>query len=133
MLWWHPSAPADEAEAERESSLISNRELYEALRHRYGCGPRQARGDYEYCVATRLRSGTWADFLQRLDSLEVATLPDGWHLKRGFDGTSLVVEVRNGSSYRTYAYWTPAPGDSAPQSRRAAEILKMMHAAGSEE
>lgn len=133
LLWWHPSAPEDEAEAERESSLVSNRELYENLRHRYGCGPRQVRGDYEYCVATRLRIGTWADFLKRLDSLQVATLPDGWDLKRGFDGTSLVVEVRNGTRYRTYAYWTPMAGDSAPQSRQAAEILRMMHAAGTRE
>jgi hypothetical protein len=131
VFWWTTAADAAaELAAERDSSLISNRELYENLRATAGCGPIWKHGDYELCAVALTPKESWAGILARLDSLGVGSLPDASTLSppgpMGLDGWSIVVEVRDGSAYSTYSYWMPAEDAPQPEVRRAAQIVKVL-------
>lgn len=137
LFWWTPNQHEDELAFDRDSTRISNRELYEHLRAAYQCGPRRRQGDYEFCTSVTPGAGTWVQMLGRLDSLGVTTLPDAASLTppglTGFDGTSLVVEVRDSARYRTYSYWEPEEAADQVEIRRAAAILTIVFGAGARE
>jgi hypothetical protein len=48
----------------------------------------------------------------------------------GLDGWSIVVEVRDGASYRTYSYWVPEATAPEPEVRRAAAIVDLVSRIG---
>jgi hypothetical protein len=124
-FWWSTATDsAEEANAERDTNLISNGELYASLRKTVGCGAMRRRGEYEMCAATLAAGQSWAGILAALDSLGVATLPDGTAF--GLDGWSVVVEVREGPRYRTYSYWVPQATAPEPNVRRAAAIADLV-------
>jgi hypothetical protein len=127
IFWWSTSTdPAQEAAADRDSSLISDAELYANLRQTAGCGARQHRRKYEMCTASLAPVQSWSAILTTLDSLGIATLPDAETLTppgaTGLDGWSIVVEVREGLNYRAYHYWSPEETASQPEVQRAAAI-----------
>jgi len=124
IFWWSRNTRADETAADRDSHLISNGELYANLRKTAGCGPKRQRGDYEMCAATLARGQSWPAILQSLDSLGVGELSSGTAL--GLDGWLVVVEVRDGASYRTYSYFMPEATAPEPQERRAAAIAELV-------
>jgi hypothetical protein len=129
IYWWSTATDrAAEANANRDPNLISNGELYANLRKTAGCGTRRRRGQYEMCAATLAAGQSWLGILQSLDSLGIGDLPNGTAM--GLDGWSVVVEVRDGASYRTYSYWMP--GATAPEAevRSAAAIVELVSRIG---
>jgi hypothetical protein len=125
FLWSRSTDRAGEANADRDPNLISNGELHANLRKTAGCGPRRRRGQYEMCSATLAAGQSWQGLLQSLDSLGIDALPNGTVM--GLDGWSVVVEVRDGASYRTYSYWTPEATSPDPEVRRAAAIVELVN------
>jgi hypothetical protein len=129
IFWWSGTKDrAAEANADRDPNLISNGELYANLRQTAGCGPRRRRGEYELCTATLAPGQSWQGILQSLDSLGIDALPNGTAM--GLDGWSIVVEVRDGASYRTYSYWVPEATAPEPEVRRAAAIVDLVSRIG---
>jgi hypothetical protein len=131
IFWWTAATDsAAEAAMERDSTRISNRELYENLRATAGCGPIWKHDDYEMCAVELAPKESWAGILAQLDSLGVGTLPDARTLSppaaMGLDGWGIVVEVRDGSSYSTYSYWMPDENAPQPEVRRAAQIARVL-------
>ena len=131
IFWWTTATDSSaEAAMERDSTLISNRELYENLRGTAGCGPAWRHDDYEMCAVQLTPKESWAGILARLDSLGVGTLPDASTLSppgaSGLDGWGIVVEVLDGPVYSTYHYWMPDEDASQPEVRRAAAIVKVL-------
>lgn len=124
VFWWTRATGAEEATAERDPNLISSGELYANLRKTAGCGPRTRHGEYEMCTASLARGQSWPAILQSLDSLGTNDLASGDAI--GLDGWRLVVEVRDGTGYRTYSYFAPESGASEPQVRRAAGIVELV-------
>lgn len=125
IFWWSRATDrAAEANADRDPNLISNGELYTNLRQTAGCGPRRRRGQYEMCAATLAADQSWQGILQSLDSLGIDALPNGTGM--GLDGWGVVVEVRDGASYRTYSYWVPQAAAPEPEVRRAAAIVELV-------
>jgi hypothetical protein len=123
-FWWTHATGAEEAAAERDPNLISNGELYANLRKTAGCGPRRRRGEHEMCAARLAAGQSWQAMLQSLDSLGIGDLANGNSI--GLDGWRLVVEVREGASYRTYSYFMPAATSPASQERHAAAIVELV-------
>jgi hypothetical protein len=129
VYWWNTAADgAAEANADRDPALISNGELYANLRQTAGCGPRRRRGQYEMCAATLAAGQSWQGILQSLDSLGIGDLPNGTAM--GLDGWSVVVEVCDGASYRTYSYWMPEATAAEPEVRSAAAIVNLVSLIG---
>jgi hypothetical protein len=129
IFWWSRSTDRGaEANADRDPNLISNGELHANLRKTAGCGPRRRRGKYEMCAATLAAGQSWQGILQSLDSLGIDALPNGTAM--GLDGWSVVVEVRDGASYRTYSYWVPEATATEPEVRRAAAIVELVSRIG---
>jgi hypothetical protein len=103
LFWWATATDSlEEAEADRDPKLMSNAELYASLRKAAGCGALRRHDGTESCAATLGPGQSWAGVLASLDSLGIATLPDGKAF--GLDGWRVVVELRDGASYRTYSY-----------------------------
>jgi hypothetical protein len=129
IFWWSRATDrAAEANADRDPNLISNGELHANLRKTAGCGPRRRRGQYEMCAATLAAGQSWQGILQSLDSLGIDALSNGTAM--GLDGWSVVVEVRDGASYRTYSYWMPEATAPEPEVRRAAGIVELLNRIG---
>ena len=86
------------------------------------------------CEATLPPNQTWAGVLEQLDTFDVGTLPDQSQLKPpggiGFDGFTLVVEVRQGRRYRAYSYWSPTSDAAQAEVRTAAALLRVLAMAG---
>lgn len=117
---------ASDLEAEDDPGRISDRELWESLRESVGCGPRQQTRTLEYCLAEPAPTQSWAGLLRALDRLGAADLPDESWLDQptplGYDGWSIVVEVRDARRYRTYSYWCPSATSPHAAVRAAAAI-----------
>lgn len=125
IYWWSTTTDrAAEAEADRDPNLISNGELYANLQKTAGCRGRRRRGEYDICEATLAPGQSWQAVLQSLDSLGIDALPNGTAM--GLDGWRVVVEVRDGASYRTYSYFMPESTDTNPEVRRAAAIVELV-------
>jgi hypothetical protein len=125
IFWWSTATDsAEESNAERDTHLMSNAELYASLRKTLGCSALRRRAEYEMCAATLATGQSWAGILASLDSLGIAQLPDGTAL--GLDGWSLVVEVREGSRYHSYSYFTPRTTAPEPEVRSAAAIAELV-------
>lgn len=135
VFWWETPTDAEaEADADRDSTRTSTREMYNGLRGTAGCGPRQRSGKYEWCTASLAPGQNWGTILKTLDSLGVAKLPDAASLsppaRTGLDGWSIVVEVREGPTYRSYSYWSPEDSAVQPEVRRAAAIAAVVDSIG---
>jgi hypothetical protein len=129
IYWWSSATDrAAEDNADRDPNLIGNGELYANLRQTAGCGTRRRRGRYEMCAATLAAGQSWQGILQSLDSLGIGDLPNGTAM--GLDGWSVVVEVRDGTSYRTYSDWMPEATAPEPKVRSAAAIVELVSRIG---
>ncbi len=125
IFWWRTATDsAEEWNAERDPSLMSNAELYANLRKTAACSALRRRGEYEMCSATLAANQTWAGILASLDSQGVAQLPNGTAM--GLDGWRLVVEVRESSRYHTYSYFMPHSAAPEPEVRSAAAIADLV-------
>jgi hypothetical protein len=70
----------------------------------------------------------WTTFWKKLDSLGFAVLPDSRTLKGEklvFDGESYVVEIMDGSRYRTYEYSNPSE-QSWPEAKMMVDIIAVV-------
>ncbi len=81
-----------------------------------------ARNDYQKILAAP-KSG-WEGLWKRLDNNGVVTLP-GAPESGVQDGESFVVEIKTGSSYRTYMYNNPVAKKS-PEGRNIIEIVQII-------
>jgi hypothetical protein len=81
----------------------------------------------EWCVAKLSPEVDWAGFVADLAALGLYTLPDESTLPRTgiitFDGTSMVVETRVGTVYRSYEFSNPQD-QPWPEARKAEAILQ---------
>ena len=134
LYWNAPSDSALEAESDRDPNRFSTRELRLALKDGSGCRDFRQAGTYELCDIPLAPSQSWDELLGVLDSLGVESLPDEASLVPrppiGIDGTTMVVEVRRGMSYRTYSYWLPRPDAIQPEIRRAGAIMQLLGSIG---
>jgi hypothetical protein len=124
IFWWTRTTENEEIVAELDPQAISTGELYANLQATAGCGPVRRYGDHEMCTARLAAGQSWQSILQSLDSLGVGDLASGDAV--GIDGWRMVVEARDGPSYRTYSYFMPDTSASDPQTRRAAFILQLV-------
>lgn len=96
---------------------------------RDGCTDARRTGKTETCGLTVPARPDWAGILARIDELDAWTLanpaPLDPPLRGGMDGTTLVVEVRDGDPYRSYAYGCPTLSSGVPEVRRAAELASL--------
>ena len=83
----------------------------------------------DVCTATFKTVPNWIDLYNRLAHLGIATLPDESELPSQKivvnDGVAMVVEIRNGSSYRAYEYSNPIFRDEA-EAQAAAQIIRVV-------
>jgi len=81
----------------------------------------------DVCTATFKKTPNWNALYEQLNRLGITTLPDESELPRPdvvvFDGISMVVEVREGSSYRAYQYSNPH-FRREPESNAAQQIIR---------
>jgi hypothetical protein len=125
IFWWSTARDsAEESNADRDTNLISNAELYASLRKTVGCSALRRRAEYEMCAATLAAGQSWEGILESLDSLGIAALSDGTGI--GLDGWSVVVEIREGSKYHTYSYFMPQTTAPEPEVRSAAAIVELV-------
>lgn len=85
--------------------------------------------EIEVCRVRFRTEPDWPLVLASLQALDLTSLPDEGDLAAPDnsvkDGVSMLVEVREGSQYRSYAYSNPAFRDD-PEGKKAAEILKFV-------
>ena len=124
IFWWTRTTENEEIVADFDRHLISNGELYANLQATAGCGLLRRYGNYEMCSARLAVGQSWKAILQSLDSLGVGEPANGDAV--GIDGWRMVVEARDGPSYRAYSYFMPDTAASDPQTRRAASILQLV-------
>jgi hypothetical protein len=84
------------------------------------------------CRARYRREPPWKGALRAAEALGLWTLPDPSVLPKentvGFDGTTMVVELRDGARYRTYQYHNPGMHPQWPSDSQAVRILGAMQA-----
>jgi hypothetical protein len=67
----------------------------------------------------------WSDFIGKLDSLHISTLPNG--PGGGMDGASYNIEVATNDTYRYYSYWSPETTQAKFWgSRNMVEIIRLI-------
>ena len=71
----------------------------------------------------------WARLITALDRLRVDSIPSPVRPKMGFDGWSIIVEVRSRAGYRAYHYWSPDSTSTDTGERAAARIAEVMRSA----
>lgn len=135
LLYWSlESDSAGEAEAERDTSLTSTRELGDEIKGQFGCERIHKLETRYFCEAALAPGQSWPRLLAALDSLGVETLPDSDSLTppppSGFDGVTLLVEIRRGAKYRMYRYWSPDPNSRHDEVRRANAIMDVLGTIG---
>ena len=125
---------ADHEAAEREFAgwVEQIRQIADSL----GCRHLRQRPHHEVCTMPAPPATRWVTALGRLDSLGIGLLPHPVG-RLGFDGITIVVEVRDASGYRSYSYWTPREDAADPDERAAAAIMgelgRLYRAAGQPE
>jgi len=133
LYWSAPSDSALEAASDRDPNRYSTREMRMELEVT-GCRDFRPVGAYELCDIPLAPSQSWHAVLGALDSLGIESLPDEASLvprpPMGFDGTTMVVEVRRGRAYRSYSYWWPRMDAVQPEVRRAASIMELLGSIG---
>jgi hypothetical protein len=84
------------------------------------------------CRARYRREPPWKGALRAAEALGLWTLPDPSVLPRentvGFDGSTMVVELRDGPRYRTYRYHDPGTHPQWPSDSQAVRILGALQA-----
>jgi hypothetical protein len=124
-LWWRGASPARETdtapdgwEVERGFARRLRADLAAA-----GCTGDGKQAALETCRFTVPADPDWSAILARIDQLDAWTLANPAtlrpQLRGGWHGTTLVVEVRDGERYRSYAYWCPSLFPDVPEARRA--------------
>jgi hypothetical protein len=101
----------------------TDKETSKDIQKTYRCtSPRRA-ADMQLCwLPEPRRPNAWADLLADLDDLGVDTVPSPTKRRAGFDGWSVVVEVRTRDRYRAYWYWMPDSSAADAGERAAARI-----------
>jgi hypothetical protein len=130
-LWWPGASPPGENdsapdgwEAERGFARRMRADLASA-----GCTGDGKEAALETCRFTGPENPDWGAILARIDQLDAWTLANPATLqppmRGGWHGTTLVVEVRDGERYRSYAYWCPSLFPHVPEARRAAALARL--------
>lgn len=92
-----------------------------------GCTDLRRGKKIDVCTAVFRSTPDWSTLHRRLTTLGIATLPDESELPKQeivvFDGIAMVVEVRDGSSYRAYEYANPSLR-SGPHAEAASQIIQ---------
>jgi hypothetical protein len=92
------------------------------------CGPVERRPRIEGCRVIFVADPGWAEMLRRSDSLGVWTIDSAVPSNLGFDGESVLIEVRDRAGYRRYDYHDPvAEGGSGE--RQAAALRDLLQEA----
>jgi hypothetical protein len=135
-FWW----TGERARIGRFHGTPRQRAGHEALHRRFS---RQMRGDtrragctewtesldLETCRFTFRREPDWNAVLAAVDSLDAWTLANPATLtppmRGGMHGSTLIVEVRDGDRYRTYAYWCPSLFPNLPEAARAHALAQL--------
>jgi hypothetical protein len=130
-LWWPGASPfvgSDSAldgwKAERGFARRMRADLAAA-----GCTGDGRQAALETCRFTAPGNPEWDAVLARIDQLDAWTLANPATLqprmRGGMHGTTLVVEVRDGERYRSYAYWCPSLFPRVPEARRADALARL--------
>ncbi len=140
VAWWpggpepegrFVGTPAQEA-AYKQEWLRNTQKIREYVLRSYQCSALRRGSHTEVCFIQAEGSHEFVTLLTQIDSL------DAWHLRDpseltppgtiGLDGTTLMVEVRTASGYRTYSYWEPGDGPW-PEAKRAGSLARLVFGA----
>jgi hypothetical protein len=138
VLWWPGEAPAGEtflgSDSERNEWAALRRGFAQRMRADLasaGCTESRRTVALETCRFTVPESPDWGAILARIDQLDAWTLANPATLqppmRGGGHGSTLVVEVRDGERYRSYAYWSPSRFPHVPEARRADALAHLFH------
>ena len=107
---------------------------HEGMLRRFGSACERAAKSSEMgtCRARFQRQPPWSRVLRQTEALDLWTLPDPSTLppdnRLSLDGWSMVVELRDGSRYRTYRYHNPWSHPAWPSAAQARKIARALNA-----
>jgi hypothetical protein len=126
VLYWS-RAPGNLATDERPGETMHDLMMYNLPGR---CGHFTMTTDAAACRARFRREPAWKDALRETESHGLWTLPDPSLLPKenviSLDGWTMVVELRDGSRYRTYQYHDPGTHPQWPSDSRAAKIAGVL-------
>ncbi|HXT18738.1 MAG TPA: hypothetical protein VN706_24145 [Gemmatimonadaceae bacterium] len=127
VLGWPGTTPRFDVPDDPERPIAQHdQEVWTAaMRNRakeFGCSDAVRGGWVETCVVEPKRPVDWTSALAELRSGGILTLPQQ-PSRLGLDGTTLYVEIRDGSKYRAYSYWTPDEKSGDANDRAAARVM----------
>lgn len=135
VLGWPIRLRSYSARMEPEGIEESLDKLYRS-RWSSQCGPFRQGASVDTCTPELTEEPDWTSVARGLEDAGLWTLPDETALpdlyapcgfpSSGRDGTTYIVELFDGSSYRTYHYWSPDANASWPEERQAARIARIV-------
>lgn len=101
------------------------------------CGPFRREDSAEACEPVLTEEPDWSSVASDLEGAGFWTLPDETTLPDlyapcgfspiGEDGTTYIVELFDGASYRAYHYWSPDAHSPWPEERQARRLVGILH------
>jgi hypothetical protein len=131
-VFWRTGLPRtalspDEERARREELRERDARLRSWIDSVYGCrAPTQSRTINVCWLDERPDRVIWKDVLARLDSIGIESIRSPAEPKIGFDGWTIVVEVRSRAGYHSYSFWVPDPTSTDPGERAAASVATVV-------
>jgi len=130
-LWWRGASPSGGSDSTQDGWRVE-RDFARRLRAELasvGCAGSGEQAALETCRFTVPENPDWGAILARIDQLDAWTLANPATLqprmRGGMHGTTLIVEVRDGERYRSYAYWCPSLFPHVPEARRAVALRRL--------
>lgn len=107
-LWWGGLPPASLDSQTRAIMSEYVLQVRASVVNSGRCGPIRDAAGFETCGLLRTETLDWDELLRDLEHLGMFELPLQSRRRLGTDGESMVVEIRRGSRYRAYSYWSPS-------------------------
>jgi hypothetical protein len=111
LLWWPYSR------SERAGESVDDLQRF---RLAGSCGDFAHRDWVSLCRVRFSTAPDWAGALREAEAVglwELLDRPARWERRPGWDGWSVVVELRHGSRYAVHDYWSPGAADGGDQAR----------------
>jgi hypothetical protein len=122
--WFRDSLAYDEERLQGMRSDLEDR-----------CGPLRTTDRAEACTPELISAPDWEATLRAMEEAGLWTLPDETVLPDLYatcpigyvrlDGTTYIVELFDGTSYRAYSYWSPREDSPWPEEVQAARIVEL--------